>query len=165
MPARALLSLALFSVALVAALACGGRSPLDTEDRTTQSSHQARAIGPSGLEQRLTVVVDPDDFREPGFHTLRVSSNVTNTGSAPVTVTARVCLFFEADVEITAQADRFEPFVSCGAVAQTTQLAPGASVGPMDVRFRLRSGPGVYVVRVRHVLDPEFRAEASFRIP
>jgi hypothetical protein len=160
MPARALLSLT-----FLAALACAGRSPLDTEDRTTESSQQARAVGPSGLEQRLTVVVDPDDFREPGFHTLLVSSNVTNTGSMPVTVTARVCLFFEADVEITARADRFEPFVSCGAVTQTTPLAPGASVGRMDVRYRLRSGPGVYVVRVRHILDPEFRAEASFRIP
>ena len=160
MPARAVLSLV-----FLAALACGGTSPLDTEDRTTQSSHQARALGPQGLEQRLTVVVDPEDFREPGFHTLLVSSNVTNAGSAPVTVTARVCLFFASDVEITAEADRFEPFVSCGAVAQTTELAPGASVGPMEVRYRLRSGPGVYVVRVRHILDPQFRAEASFRIP
>jgi hypothetical protein len=160
MPARPL-----FALALLAAVACAGTSPLDTEDRATRLAGEARTLGPRGLEQHLTVVVDPDDFREPGFHTLLVTSNVTNTGPAPVTVTARVCLFFASDVEVTAEADRFEPFVSCGAVAQTRELAPGTSVGPMEVRYRIRSGPGVYAVRVRHILAPEFRAEASFRIP
>jgi hypothetical protein len=152
------------SFALILLAACAGNSPLNTADRGGVS-HEARAVGPGGLEQRLTLVVDPEDFREPGFHTLLVTSDITNTGSATVPITARVCLFFESDVEITAEADRFEPLVSCGAVQQATQLAPGASVGPMELRYRIRSGPGVYVVRVRHSLDPEFRAEASFRIP
>jgi len=152
------------SLALILLAACAGSSPLDTSDEGGLS-RDARAVGPGGLEQRLTVVVDPEDFREPGFHTLLVTSDVTNTGSVPVPITARVCLFFESDVEITAEADRFEPLVSCGAVQQTTQLAPGASVGPMELRYRIRSGPGVYIVRVRHSLDPEFRAEALFRIP
>ena len=160
MPARAVLSLA-----LLALVACGGKSPLDAEEGTSALSRDARTPGPGGLEQRLTVVVDPEDFREPGFHTLLVRSNVTNAGTAPVTVTARTCLFFESDLQITARADRFEPFITCSAVAQTTELAPGASLAPMEVRYRIRSGPGEYTVRVRHVLDPEFRAEASFRIP
>jgi hypothetical protein len=154
----------LSSLALVLLAACTGASPLDTTDRPGPPG-ESRAVGPSGLEQRLTVVVDPDDFREPGFHTLLVTSNVMNTGPRSVPVTARVCLFFESDLEITAEADRFEPLVSCGAVHQTTQLAPGAAVGPMEVRYRIRSGPGVYTVRVRHALSPEFRAQASFRIP
>ena len=159
MPARVHL---LFASIILAA--CGGASPFDTTDGPGLA-RETRAAGPGGLEQRLGVVVDPEDFREPGFHTLLVTSNVINTGSAPVTLTSRVCLFFESDLEITAQADRFEPFVSCGAVQQTGELAPGASVGPMEVRYRIRSGPGVYTVRVRHALSPEFRAEASFRIP
>jgi hypothetical protein len=155
---------AVLTLALAALAGCTGQSPLDTAEQL-RLAREVRTVGPRGLEQRLRVVLDPEDFREPGFHTLLVTSNVTNTGAVAVPVTARVCLFFESDVEITAEADRFEPLVSCGAVQQTTRLAPGASVGPMEVRYRLRSGPGVYTVRVRHALDPEFRAEASFRIP
>src|ERR687886_704148 len=101
MSARPLVSLV--SLVLLGAVACGGAAPPDTQDGGTPSSHQARTPGPKGLEQRLTVVVDPEGFREPGFHTLLVSSDVTNAGSAPVTVTARVCLFFASDVEITAE--------------------------------------------------------------
>jgi hypothetical protein len=151
-------------LAIAIAAACAGKSPLDTSGENNLA-REARAVGPGGLEQRLTVVVDPEDFREPGFHTLLVISDVTNTGPAAVPITARICLFFESDVEITAEADRFEPLVSCGAVQQTRRLEPGESVGPMELRYRIRSGPGVYTVRVRHSLNPEFRAEASFRIP
>jgi hypothetical protein len=154
----------LLTIALTVLAGCTGKSPLDTAEQA-RLSRDTRTVGPSGLEQRLTVAVDPQDFREPGFHTLLVTSDVVNTGTATVPVTARVCLFFESDVDITAEADRFEPLVSCGAVHQATQLAPGASVGAMELRYRVRSGPGVYTVRVRHALDPEFRAEASFRIP
>jgi hypothetical protein len=154
----------LWTLTMAAVVGCAGQSPLDTAEQQRLAG-EARVVGPHGLEQRLTVVVDPEDFREPGFNTLVVTSNVTNTGGVAVPVTARVCLFFESDLRITAEADRFEPLVSCGAVQQTIQLAPGASVGPMEVRYRLRSGPGVYTVRLRHALDPEFRAEASFRIP
>src|SRR3712207_3340096 len=142
---------ALSALALIALTACSGASPLDTADRPGLP-RESRARGPAGLEQRLTVVVDPDDFREPGFHTLLVTSNVINIGSRTIPVTARICLFFESDLEITAEADRFEPLVSCGAVEQTTKLAPGAAVGPMEARYRIRSGPGVYTIRVRHAL-------------
>lgn len=157
--ARARLTLLLLVIA-----ACNGQASFDTSEQA-RAAPEIRVDGPKGLEQRLTAVVDPEDFREPGFHTLLVTSDVFNTGPAAVPVTARVCLFFASDVHITAEADLFEPLVSCGAVQQTSELAPGASVGPMQLRYRLRSGPGVYTVRVRHALDPEFRAEASFRIP
>src|SRR5688572_12249963 len=108
-PSIPMSSRTLLSLALIAVAGCAGTSPLDT---TVQSAlaREARAVGPNGLEQRLTVVVDPQDFREPGFHTLGVTSDVFNTGRTTVPVTARVCLFFESDVEITAEADRFEPF-------------------------------------------------------
>jgi hypothetical protein len=157
MSARTVLALALIVTA-----GCASNSALDT---TSALTRDARAVGPGGLEQRLTVVVDPEDFREPGFHSLAVTSDVVNTASSSVPITARTCLFFESDLEITAEADRFEPFITCSAVEQKTNLAPGASVGPLEVRYRVRSGPGVYTIRVRHSLHPEFRAEASFRIP
>ena len=156
--ARALLVLPLLVIA-----ACNGQSSFDTSE--ARSAREIRVDGPKGLEQRLTAVVDPEDLSEPGFHTLLVTSDVFNTGPAAVSVTTRVCLFFASDVHLTAEADLFEPLVSCGAVQQTSELAPGASVGPMQLRYRLRSGPGVYTIRVRHALDPEFRAETSFRIP
>ena len=152
------------ALALVVAVGCSGKSPLDTIDQGALT-REARRVGPNGLEQRLTVVVDPEDSREPGFHTLAVTSNVFNTGASSVRVTARICLFLESDVQISAEADRFDPLISCGAVQQTTQLPPGASVGAMELRYRIRSGPGTYTVRIRHALDPEFSAEASFRIP
>lgn len=155
---------ALFTLTLIVIAGCSGQSALDTSE-AARAGRDTRVEGPEGLEQRLTVVVDPEDFRQPGFHTLLVTSDVFNTGSVPVSVTARVCLFFASDVHLTAEADLFEPLVSCGAVQQTSELAPGASVGRMELRYRLRSGPGVYTVRVRHALDPEFRAETSFRIP
>jgi hypothetical protein len=159
-----MLARTLLALTLVAAAGCRGQTALDTSEQA-RSTRDARAAGPNGLEQRLTAVVDPEEFREPGFHTLLVTSDILNTGSAPVTVSTRVCLFFASDVQITAEADLFEPFVSCGAVSQTSELPPGASVGPMQLRYRLRSGAGVYTIRVRHALDPEFRAETSFRIP
>ena len=153
-----------FIFALIVTGGCTPQSPLDP-GQENNLARDTRAPGPNGLEQRLSVVVDPEDFRQPGFHTLLVTSDVVNTGSTAVPVTARVCVFFDSDVQISAEADRFEPLVSCGAVQQTGELAPGASVGPMELRYRIRSGPGVYTIRVRHALNPEFRAEASFRIP
>ena len=153
----------LLPLALAIAAGCEGSSPLDTTDQAL--TRAARASGPGGLEQRLTVVVDPEDFREPWLHTLAVTSDVINRGPNTVPITARVCLFFDSDIEISAEADRFEPFISCAAVQMRTQLAPGESVGPLELRYRIRSGPGVYTIRVRHSLDPEFRATAAFRIP
>src|SRR3712207_9506885 len=108
------------SLALLALAACTGQSPLDTTGQARLPS-EARAAGPNGLEQRLTAVVDPVEFREPGFHTLLVTSTVTNTGAAPVPITARICLFFESDLEITAEADRFEPFILCAAAEQRSE--------------------------------------------
>ena len=154
---------AAIAFALTLLVACTNGSLLDTADQA-QLSRESRTVGPRGLEQRLTVAVDPEEFREPGFHTLLVTSDIVNTGTTPVAVTTRVCLFFESDVQISAEADRFEPLVSCGAVSARNELAAGESVGPMELRYRIRSGSGVYTVRVRHALDPEFRAEASFRI-
>ena len=96
---------------------------------------------------------------------LTATSTLVNTGTAPVRVTARVCLATDADIETTAQMDRFEPFVSCAAVSMTTDLAPGQATSPLQVQFGVRSGPGEYTLKLRHSLAPEFRAEVGFRVP
>jgi hypothetical protein len=96
---------------------------------------------------------------------LTVTSTIVNTGSAPVKLTSRMCLFMEADVETNAQMNRLEPLISCGAVEGTSDLAPGQSTGPMQAQFLVRSGSGTYTIKLRHALSPAFRAEASFRVP
>jgi hypothetical protein len=75
-----------------------------------------------------------------------------------------VCLFLEGDVETTARLDRFEPLISCAAVSAEGDLAPGQST-ELAVQFGVRSGPGTYSLKLRHSLNPDFRAEASFRVP
>src|SRR5918992_5701756 len=75
----------LLSLAVVGVTGCTGQSPLDTPDQL-RLPREARTVGPHGLEQRLTVAVDPEDFREPGFHTLLVTSNLTNTAAVTVPV-------------------------------------------------------------------------------
>ena len=99
-----------------------------------------------------------------GAARLVVTSAIVNTSSAPVVLTARECLFQQADVETTAQLDRFEPLVSCSAVSSTRTLAPGESSSSLEVEFGVRSGPGDYSLKLRHALSPEFRGEVSFRV-
>ena len=76
-----------------------------------------------------------------------------------------MCFVQESDFETTARLDRFEPFIACAAGEMTILLAPGLSVGPIEVRFGVRSGPGQYTLRLRHSLDPDFRTEVRFTIP
>jgi len=95
---------------------------------------------------------------------LTATSTLANTGSASAHLTSRVCLFLDADVETTAQLDRFEPTISCAAVSAEGDLAPGRST-ELAVQFGVRSSPGTYSLKLRHSLNPDFRAEASFRIP
>ena len=124
-----------------------------------------RASLPSGLEQRLVTKVESPAAGSPYRALLTATSTLVNTGSAPVRVTARTCLVREDDVETTAKMDRFEPFISCAAVESASDLAPGESIGPLEVQFGVRSGAGEYRLKVRHALSPDLRAEASFRIP
>jgi hypothetical protein len=147
------------------AAACSDGVLTPSSGRLIGDNLDGRASGPSGLEQRLVTKVDPAPAGSPYTALLTVTSTVVNTGSAPVRLTSRVCYFQQADVETAASLDRFEPTISCAAVSATSDLAPGQSTGPMAVEFGVRSGPGTYTVKLRHALNPEFRAEASFRIP
>jgi len=149
------------SLVALAALAagCSNRNPSDPGD-----ARLGRAVGPSGLEQRIATTVEAAPPGSPYTALLTATSTLANTGSASAHLTSRACLFLDGDVETTAQLDRFEPTISCAAVSAEGDLAPGQST-ELAVQFGVRSGPGTYSLKLRHSLDPDFRAEATFRIP
>ena len=152
-------------IALAAlAAACSNGNPYGPRDARLGDSQNGRAVGPSGLEQRIATTIEAAPPGSPYTALLTATSTVLNTGSASAHLTSRVCLFLESDVETTAQLDRFEPTISCGAVSAEGDLAPGRSM-ELVVQFGVRSGPGTYSLELRHSLDPDFRAEASFRVP
>jgi hypothetical protein len=144
---------------------CSYGSPSAPSDASLVGNLDGKASGPSGLEQRLVTKVEAAPAGSPYTAILTATSTVVNTGSAPVRVVSRVCFFQESDFESTAKLDRSEPLVSCAADSMTMNLAPGQSTGSLDVHFGVRSGPGNYTLKLRHSLDPEFRAEAAFRVP
>ena len=144
--------------------ACGGSSLSGPGDASLLTSPQGVTAGPAGLEQRLTARVEPPPAGSPYTAQLIVTSTIVNTGSASVTLTARECLFLDADVQTSAQMDRFEPFISCSAVSSARELPPGQRSSAMEAQFGVRSGPGTYTLRLRHALSPEFRGEVSFTV-
>ena len=154
------------AIVLVAAIAagCSNGTPAGPGDATLGRNADGRAAGPSGLEQRVVTKVEAAPAGSPSTALLTATSTLVNTGSESAHLTARVCLFLESDVETTAKLDRFEPPISCAAVSAEGDLAPGAST-MLTVQFGVRSGPGTYTLKLRHSLAPDFRAEASFRIP
>ena len=146
-------------VALATLAACSNGNPSGPDD-----VRLGRALGPSGLEQRITTTVEAPPPDSPYTALLTATSTLANTGSASAHLTSRVCLFLDGDVATTAQLDRFEPLMSCAAVSAEGDLAPGQSTA-LTVQFGVRSGPGTYSLTLRHSLNPDFRAEARFRIP
>jgi hypothetical protein len=153
------------SAACVAIAACTGASVSGPESARLVGNLDGRATGPSGLEQRVVTSVEAAPAGSPYRAMLTATSTVSNTGTAPVRVRARVCLVQQSDVESSALLDRLEPLVSCAAESMELDLAPGQSTGPIQVQFGVRSGPGDYTLKLRHSLSPEFRAEAPFTIP
>lgn len=153
------------TIVLVAAIAasCSNGTVAGPGDATL-GRNDGRGIGPSGLEQRVVTRVEPAPAGSPYTALLTATSTLVNTGSVSAHLTARVCLFLESDVETTAKLDRFEPLISCAAVSAEGDLAPGASTA-LNVQFGVRSGPGTYSLKLRHALAPDFRAEATFRVP
>jgi len=160
---RALRSTSLLTLAALSA-ACSDGMTSGPSRGTLGDAENGRAAGPSGLEQRIVTKVEAPPAGSPYTAILSATSTLINTGSASAHLTSRMCLFKEADVETTARLDRFEPFISCAAESAEGDLAPGASV-VLEVQFGVRSGPGTYALKLRHALAPDFRAEASFRIP
>jgi hypothetical protein len=153
-----------FAALAICALAACSDGTLTGIDGTLSESVNGKTAGPSGLEQRLTVKIDEASIGASYNAVLTVTSTIVNTGSSPVALTARECLFQDADVESTAQLNRFEPLISCGAVSSTRTLAPGESSSSMQVQFGVKSGAGTYTLKLRHALSPEFRGEVTFKI-
>ena len=154
-----------FTVLTALVAACSSSDLYGPSDGKLTDTENGRAVGPSGLEQRVVARVGAAPAGSPYTALLTVTSTVVNTGSASAHLTARMCFFKDADVETTARLDRFEPTISCAADSAEGDLAPGASTGPMEVQFGVRSGAGTYMLKLRHSLSPDFRAETSFRIP
>ena len=157
------LTVASTALAMMTLAACSDNSLSPLDGRLFESVN-GKTAGPSGLEQRLTAKVEEASIGSPYQATVIITSTIVNTSTTPVPVTTRECLVQAADVEINAQADRFEPFISCGAVSSTRTLAPGESSSQLQVQFGIKSGPGNYTVKLRHALSPEFRGEVTFRI-
>ena len=153
-----------FAALAICALAACSDNSLSPLDGNLFESVTGKTAGPSGLEQRLTAKVEEASIGASYQATVIITSTIVNTSNSAVPVTTRECLVLAEDVEITAQADRFEPLVSCGAVSSTRTLAPGESSSQLQVQFGIKSGPGDYKVRLRQSLSPEFRGEVSFRI-
>lgn len=154
------------SLAVLATLAaCSNETLAGPGDANLITNRDGVVRGPSRLEQRLAAKVEAPPAGSPYTAQLTVTSTIVNTGSAAVTLTSRVCLFLDDDIETTAQMSRFEPLISCAAIAATGDLAPGQSTAPMEVKFGVRSGAGTYTLKLRHAVSPEFRGEVSFRIP
>ena len=152
-------------IALVAlATACTSNDLSGPGNGRLADSQNGRAVGPSGLEQRIATKVEPAPAGSPYTALLTATSTLVNTGSASAHLTSRVCFFLQADVETTATMDRFEPLISCAAVSAEGDLAPGQST-ELAVQFGVRSAPGTYTLKLRHSLNPDFRAEAAFRVP
>jgi hypothetical protein len=158
-------ALAATAACVAIAAACSGSSLAGPESARLVGNLDGRASGPSGLEQRVVTKVEAPPAGSPYRAMLTATSNVSNTGSSPVRVRARVCFVQQSDVESSALLDRLEPFVTCAAESMELDLAPGQSTGPLQVQFGVRSGPGEYTLKLRHSLVPEFRAEAPFTIP
>jgi hypothetical protein len=151
--------------ALVVLAACAGSSLTGPDGAGLVLSPDGRTLHSSGLEQRLTARIEAPPQGSPYTAQLVVTSTIVNTGGTAVALTARECLFQDADVETTADMARFEPLISCAAMSSTRNLAPGASSNTMEVQFGVRSGSGSYTLKLRHTLSPEFRGEVSFRVP
>jgi hypothetical protein len=149
---------------LILLAACGGSSVAGTE-LDDQLAPEVRLQGPRGIEQHLSAIVDRSSGEYAGGPTLRIRSTLTNRGASTVHLVARSCLLADGDIESTAHLARIDRLILCAAVENAVDLAPGQSTEALEQAFGVGSGPGTYVIRIRHALDPEFRASASFRIP
>ena len=154
-----------FAASSIVAAACSNGAVSGPEGARLGGDLDGRAATSSGLEQRLVTRVEAPPAGSPYRALLTATSTLVNTGSATLRVKARTCFVREDDVETTAQMDRFEPFIACAAIEMDTDLAPGQSIGPLEVQFGVRSTAGDYRLKVRHALAPDLRAEASFRVP
>lgn len=143
-------------LSLLGVSGCGDRSLLLPEQDESTGFFRVEKALPNGLVHTLFLshaeVAQGD--------TLRLVSFISNRGDAPVEVTVRYC-----DLDIDSKMD-FLITRSCAedTYSTTQNLAPGHHIRKIDITMRLRSRPGVYRMRVRHLLDPELWLPFDLRV-
>lgn len=95
--------------------------------------------------------------------TLEIVSVIVNKGAEPVEVGSVIC-----GLDLVTMLDLQPVVPQCEAVGPVRfTLAPGGSarIGPIPVSGGVVfSGPGVYTVRARHLLEPELWTEFEIRV-
>ncbi len=137
--ARATSGLAAAPLALMIAGCAGGNDVSSTPD--------------SWLVHEVTVVMDGTQFS--------ITSELRNTGDAPVELEARACFLQSSDLRgETGGVEIYEPLIQCAADTMMLTLAPGESSEPLVMEGRVVSG-GSQAVELRHALDPEIWSPLS----
>ena len=150
--------LAASAIAVLAAAACGGNgtAPAQTEDPMPNLD---RGV-PLAWQARPTIV-QTLRLLNPGLRvgdTLKLESILKNVGTQPVSIEHVVCeLDLEGDLKTEA------PFILCFAYSIRGTLAPGEQVVG-TLQRKISSGPGRYVIRVRHLLDPAVWVPAELTV-
>ena len=89
---------------------------------------------------------------------LTIESVIINDGGRLVDFTSRICgLDTQGDLALTGS------LLMCAAYSMSAHLAPGDSIQGFDARV-VTSPPGRYMLRVRHLLDPERWVEVPVEV-
>lgn len=111
-------------------------------------------VTPQGLEQ--TVRLSP---AEPATgDTLVITSTVVNGTGAAVDVTSRIC-----GIDVETALKLAGPNMACAGYSMHGELAPGDSLLGSALGT-VASGPGTYVLRVRHLLNPDVWVEIPITV-
>jgi hypothetical protein len=142
---RVALALAVLAlVALVGLAGCGELAPFEPDWDEDLDSFVVTVHTSQGLRQEVRI----SEIQPFPGDTIVIESVVTNRSSSPQTVELRVCgLDLQGDLALA-----FTP--NCRGYSEWITLRPG------EVRLQwqeavVRSRPGSYTIRVRHLLDPE----------
>jgi hypothetical protein len=136
---------------------CG--SAIAGPDEADQSGPTARQA-PEGLEQTVYIVTNPDALGSLGFE---LYSTLRNTGTKPVSVVARTCRFDKDDIQSETPLLESLALAGCEPGQARVSIAPGDTL-PLVWIYGV-SAPGSYTLRVRQVLEPEFRTTAVITLP
>jgi hypothetical protein len=115
---------------------------------------------PSGLTHHLAVV------RSTNLREATLNSVLSNQGSAPVRVIARICTFIPDDIAADPGITPQWPLVDCIRMVDTLDLAPGASSEVLALGLAL--APGVRTgaaITVRHAVNPTVRTGVTLQMP
>lgn len=137
---------------LLLAVACSGSTgPYPGEVLGTATNVTA-----SGLTHHLAVV------RSTNEREATLTSFLSNQGSAPVRVIARICTFIPDDIVADAGITPKWALVDCVRMVDTLDLVPGAKSEALSLALAL--APGVRTgasITVRHAVNPTLRTPVA----